>query len=68
MSEPNDMLRDCVLYGADLLSTFANWLDENKESFSQLKDDLFSRLDECKENHDRREYNREDEADCVDKD
>ena len=68
MSESFDMLRDWLLYGADVLSAYAGWLDENKEEFFQLKNALFSRLDECKENHDRLEYIREDEADCVDKD
>ena len=68
MSESFDMLRDWLLYGADVLSAYSGWVDENKEEFLQLKNALFSRLDECKENHDRREEIRKDEADCVDED
>ena len=65
MSESYDMIRDFLRYGADILSAFADWIDDNKEQIFELEDDLFSRLDECVENHDRREEIRKDEADCV---
>ena len=65
MSESYDKVRDWIVFGADLLTAFVDWAEENKKDISQIIDDLDSRLIKC-ENHYLRKRAQKDEDDCAD--